>query len=864
MRKSVRKEQKAMTHRRFTWLSALAAVLILASLAAPGSLAGATPAKIDEAAVVRLYYTDRAHLDAVAGELDIWEVHSDEGYVVAAVQPATYQWLQGLGYRLEIDAEKTALLGIQAPLDPRFYYFDDYYSNSNGLYIVNFLQDTNTAYPNLTELYDIGNAWAADNGGYHRDMWVLRITNEDPAYGPIEDKPVFYLFANIHAREVATPELAIRYIKYLTSGYDSQGGYDVDPDVTWLVNHNVAYVLVTQNPDGRVMDEQSTSAMWRKNVDSDDGCGDPSSWGVDLNRNHSFMWGCCGGSSGSPCSETYRGPERDSEPETIAFQEHFASVVLDQNGPNGDDEIPPAAPITTTGIFITLHSYSDLVLWPWGHTTSQAPNAAGLQTIGRKFAYYNNFTPQQAYQLYATDGTTDDWTYGKFGIASYTFEVGPSGGSCGGFFPAYECMDGTAGYPQNFWAENKPAFLFAHKIARTPYITAYGPDTQDVAVAPDSVPQGTPVGLTANIADHRYGADPLQPIFGAEYFLDAPGDDGTGMAMSPSDGSWGGLSEDVEATVDTSALAPGKHSLRVHGLNDDGDWGPFTAVFVTTTPGTPPDIISLEAAPASIPIVYGQSTVTATLTLSDSTPAPGWLVTFTTDLGTLDPSAAYADANGQAVTTLTAGATAGTAHVGAEAASLVGGPVEVEFYVPEAPAADFSSAPACVGAPLAFTNLSTYPPEVPVGYLWDFGDGVGSSTDENPFYTYATGGEFTVSLAASNVGGSDTVTHTAYVTPTPTSAFTFSPAYPRPGQAVHFYDASSDNPSAWSWTLGYGGSGSSLQNPVYSYPLSGTYTVTLQARNQCGWGTTYSQAIQVGAEPPRFRIYLPLVVRDGS
>ena len=72
-------------------------------------------------------------------------------------------------------------------------------------------------------------------------------------------------------------------------------------------------------------------------------------FGVDLNRNHSFKWGCCGGSSSDPCGITYRGPQAASEPETQAFQTHFASVLRDQNGPNGDDELPPAAPITTTG-----------------------------------------------------------------------------------------------------------------------------------------------------------------------------------------------------------------------------------------------------------------------------------------------------------------------------------------------------------------------------------------------------------------------------------------------------------------------------------------------------------------------------------
>jgi len=844
------------------WLLSLMVAVALIGLVGPWSLADTPPVGPVEPVVVRLYFQDQAHLNAVAGELDIWEVHPQDHYAVVALQPAEYQWLRGLGYRLETDAEKTSLLGIEAPLDPRFHYFDNYFSNSNNLYIVNFLQDTAAAYPGLTELYDIGDAWEADHGGHPRDMWVLRITNEDPAYGPIEDRPVFYLFATIHAREVAVPELAIRYIKYLTSGYNGQGGYGVDPDVTWLVNHHVAYVLVMQNPDGHVVNEQNTSAYRRKNMDNDDGCGDPNTWGVDLNRNHSFKWGCCGGSSGNPCAETYRGPSRGSEPETIAFQTHFASVVPDQNGPNGDDEIAPASPLTTTGILISLHSYSDLILWPFGFSPGGAPNHTQLQTIARKLAYYNGYAPNGF--LYTVDGSTDDWAYGKFGIAAYTFEVGPSSGSCGGFFPAYGCIDGIDGMPRNFWNENRPAFLYAHKIARTPYLTAYGPDAQNVAVTPDEVPQGTPVNLTANIADHRYGGDPLQPIYGAEYFLDAPGEDGTGLAMSPADGSWGGLSENVVATVDTISLAPGRHYILVHGLNDDGVWGPFTAVFLTTTLGTSPEVISLEAAPTRIPIVYGQATITATLTLSNGTPTPGWLVTFTTDLGTLDPSTAYSDENGQAVTTLTAGATAGTAHISAEAASLVGGPAEVEIYVPAAPTAEFASnAPVCVGAPLAFTNLSSYPPEVPVEYLWNFGDGVGSSTAENPTYTYATGGEFTVTLTAGNVGGTDTVTHTVSITPTPTTAFTYSPAYPQPGQVIHFYDASSDDPIAWNWTFGYGGAGSSLQNPSYRYPSAGTYTVTLRTRNRCGWGTTYSQAITVGAEPPRLHIYLPLVVRSG-
>ena len=44
-----------------------------------------------------------------------------------------------------------------------------------------------------------------------------------------------------------------------------------------------------------------------------------------------------------------------------------------------------------------IHSYSPLVLWPWGFQSGAAPNGTALQTLGRKFAYFNSYTPQQSY-----------------------------------------------------------------------------------------------------------------------------------------------------------------------------------------------------------------------------------------------------------------------------------------------------------------------------------------------------------------------------------------------------------------------------------------------------------------------------------
>jgi murein tripeptide amidase MpaA len=385
---------------------------------------------------VRVYYTSLDNLDAIASSLDIWENHRQEGYILASVYPAQRDWLEASGYRVEVDEETTTLLqSPQAALDPRYYYFDDEYFNSYGRYVVDFLQNTQTLYPNLTELFDIGNAWQGNNGGYLRDMWVLRITSEDPAYGAIEDKPVFFIMAEIHAREVTTPELAVRYVKYLTSGYLDFGGYDIDADVTWLVNHNAVYVLVMQNPDGYRINEQEISNYRRKNMDNDDGCSSPSTWGVDLNRNHSFLWGCCGGSSGDPCDPTFRGVFRASEPETSAFQDYIQTLIPDQNGPNGDDVIGETAPLTTTGIFVSLHSYSDEILWPWflpGYPDS--PNQQQMEDIGRKMSAIDTHYSPAGTVGYTVDGSANYWVYGKLGIPAYTFETGPQFGSCGNFF----------------------------------------------------------------------------------------------------------------------------------------------------------------------------------------------------------------------------------------------------------------------------------------------------------------------------------------------------------------------------------------------------------------------------------------------
>ncbi|MCX6692286.1 MAG: PKD domain-containing protein, partial [Methanoregula sp.] len=90
-----------------------------------------------------------------------------------------------------------------------------------------------------------------------------------------------------------------------------------------------------------------------------------------------------------------------------------------------------------------------------------------------------------------------------------------------------------------------------------------------------------------------------------------------------------------------------------------------------------------------------------------------------------------------------------------------------------APVADFNGTPTSGTVPLTvtFTDLST---RTPTSWNWTFGDiGAGNtSTSQNPSHMYTTAGTYTVTLVASNAGGSDTKTQTGFTVTPPLSGFT--------------------------------------------------------------------------------------------
>jgi len=241
--------------------------------------------------------------------------------------------------------------------------------------------------------------------------------------GADEAEPEVLFTSNQHAREHLTVEMALYLMNELTSQYG------VDSQITNLVNTREIWIVPTMNPDGAEYDVATASyRLWRKNRQPNAGS---SNVGTDLNRNWSFNWGCCGGSSGSTSSETYRGPAAFSAPETQRVRDFVNSRVV-----GGVQQIETA---------IDFHTYSELVLWPYGYTT--ADTAPGLTvddrntfaTLGTQMANLNGYTPEQASDLYVTDGSIDDWLWGVHKIWGYTFEMYPRT-SNPGFYPPDEVI----------------------------------------------------------------------------------------------------------------------------------------------------------------------------------------------------------------------------------------------------------------------------------------------------------------------------------------------------------------------------------------------------------------------------------------
>jgi carboxypeptidase T len=307
--------------------------------------------------------------------------------------PAEVVAIRALGF-------KVSALSVRQNFPPGY---EDYHNYAEMAADINAVQ---AAYPDIVSVVSIGTSWEG------RDIWAAKVSDN---VAVDEDEPEVLLDGLHHAREHLTPEMMLFALHMFTDKYGTNG------QITQLVNSREIWIVFMLNTDGEEYDIQGdTFHYWRKNRQPNPGS---QFVGTDLNRNYGYRWGCCGGSSGDPSSETYRGASPFSAPESMALADFVDSRVV------GDKQQITAG--------ISFHTYGQLVMWPYGYTFDDIP--ADMRPIDhRVFVKMGTvmanttckqgdcYTPQQMSNLYITDGTSVDWMYGAHRIFEFTIEMYPS------------------------------------------------------------------------------------------------------------------------------------------------------------------------------------------------------------------------------------------------------------------------------------------------------------------------------------------------------------------------------------------------------------------------------------------------------
>uniref|UniRef100_A0A8D2DUN0 Carboxypeptidase A1 n=1 Tax=Sciurus vulgaris TaxID=55149 RepID=A0A8D2DUN0_SCIVU len=270
--------------------------------------------------------------------------------------------------------------------------------------IYNFMDLLVAEHPQLVSKIQIGDTYEG------RPIYVLKFSTGG------NNRPAIWIDTGIHSREWVTQASGVWFAKKITQDYGQ------DPTFTAILNNMDIFLEIVTNPDGFAF-THSKNRLWRKTRSLTSGS---SCVGVDPNRNWDSGFGKAGSSS-NPCSETYHGKYPNSEVEVKSIVDFVTN--------HGNIKA-----------FISIHSYSQLLLYPYGHTTEPAPDKEELDTLaksavtaltslyGTKYKYGSIITT-----IYQASGSTVDWTYSQGIKYSFTFELRDTG-RYGFLLPASEII----------------------------------------------------------------------------------------------------------------------------------------------------------------------------------------------------------------------------------------------------------------------------------------------------------------------------------------------------------------------------------------------------------------------------------------
>ncbi|XP_003789518.1 mast cell carboxypeptidase A [Otolemur garnettii] len=247
--------------------------------------------------------------------------------------------------------------------------------------------------PEMVSRIKIGST-AEDN-----PLYVLKIGKED------ESRNSIFMDCGIHAREWVSPAFCQWFV------YQATKSYGKNKIMTKLLDKMNFYVLPVFNVDGYIW-SWTKNRMWRKNRSKNQ---NSKCIGTDLNRNFNASWDSSPQTS-NPCEETYRGHAPESEKETKAVTDfirgHLKSIKA----------------------YITFHSYSQMLLFPYGYTSKLPFNHEDLAKIAKlstdalstRYETRYIYGPIQS-TIYRTSGSSLDWAF-DLGIKhTFAFELRDKG-----------------------------------------------------------------------------------------------------------------------------------------------------------------------------------------------------------------------------------------------------------------------------------------------------------------------------------------------------------------------------------------------------------------------------------------------------
>jgi len=208
------------------------------------------------------------------------------------------------------------------------------------------MQAAADSHPSIARMYNLGSTFEG------RTIWALKISDN---VGTDETEPEVLTECNMHAREHITTEQCLYLIQLLTNNYGKST--TVGQRVTNIVNSREMWIIPMLNPDGSMFDiSGGVFHGWRKNRQTFDYS---TAIGIDLNRNWSYQWACCGGASNKPSSARYRGDAPFQAPEDQVLRDFILSRRI-----GGVQQITEV---------LNIHSYGEHVLYPYGYTKTAVP-----------------------------------------------------------------------------------------------------------------------------------------------------------------------------------------------------------------------------------------------------------------------------------------------------------------------------------------------------------------------------------------------------------------------------------------------------------------------------------------------------------